>query len=182
MYTEDSDEALTARLKCDDASALETLFNRHYKPLCHYCALLTRDFAAAEEIVADLFIKIWDNRHSSDILNVKGYLFLSIRNLSLNFLQKKKNPVDSIEDITIAQHVLQDMNTPFSVLSGREANKRILTMIDLLPERQREVLLMSKIDAIDKHTIAQVLGISVRTVETTLYQAIRQLRNQLKIS
>jgi len=182
MYTDNTDEALIVRLKRNDPVALETLFNRHYKPLCHYCALFTKDFAAAEEIVADLFIKIWDNRHKSDILNVKSYLFLSVRNLSLNFIQKKKNPVDSIEDITIMQHELQDTNTPFSVLSGRESDQRILRMIERLPARQREVLLMSRIDAIDKHTIAQVLGISVRTVETTLYLAIQQLRNQLKIS
>lgn len=182
MYTEDTDEALTARLKRDDAAALETLFNRHYKPLCHYCTLFTKDFTAAEEMVADLFIKIWDNRHSSDLLNVKGYLFLSVRNLSLNYIQKKKNPVQSIEDLDGAEIIAKDMNTPFSVLSGRESDQRILNMIDRLPARQREVLLMSRIDAIDKHTIAQVLGISVRTVETILYQAIQQLRNQLKIS
>ena len=136
----------------------------------------------AEEIVADLFIKIWDNRHKIDILNVKSYLFLSVRNLSLNFIRKKKEPVDSIEDITLTQHALQDTNTPFSLLSGRESDQRILAMIERLPVRQREVLLMSRIDAIDKHTIAQVLGVSVRTVETTLYLAIQQLRNQLKIS
>lgn len=182
MYTDDTDEALTARLKRNDALALETLFNRHYKPLCHYCALFTKNFVVAEEIVADLFIKIWDNRHTSDLLNVKGYLFLSVRNLSLNFIQKKKSPVDSLEDAGIAELIIKDMNTPFSVLSGRESDQRILAMIDRLPARQREVLLMSRIDAIDKHTIAQVLGISVRTVETTLYQAIQQLRSQLKIS
>jgi len=182
MYTDNTDEALVARLKRNEPVALETLFNRHYKPLCHYCALFTKDFAVAEEIVADLFIKVWDNRHSSDILNVKGYLFLSVRNLSLNYLRKKKNPVDSMEDVTISQQQLQDLNTPFSVLSGRESDQRILQMIDRLPARQREVLLMSRIDAVDKHTIAQVLGISIRTVETTLYQALQQLRRQLKIS
>lgn len=182
MYTDDTDEALTARLKRNDAAALETLFNRHYKPLCHYCALFTKNFVVAEEIVADLFIKIWDNRHSSDLLNVKGYLFLSVRNLSLNFIQKKKSPVDSLEDAGTAELIIKDMNTPFSVLSGRESDQRIMAMIDRLPARQREVLLMSRIDAIDKHTIAQVLGISVRTVETTLYQAIQHLRSQLKIS
>lgn len=182
MYTNYTDEALTARFKCNDAVALETLFHRHYKPLCHYCALFTKDFAVAEEIVADLFIKIWDNRHVSDLLNVKGYLFLSVRNLSLNFIRKKKNPVHSIEDVGVAELMITEMNTPFSVLSGRESDQRILAMIDRLPARQREVLLMSRIDAVDKHTIAQVLGISVRTVETTLYQAIQQLRTQLKIS
>jgi len=182
MYTDDTDEALTTRLKCDDPVALETLFNRHYKPLCHYCALFTKDFTAAEELVADLFIKIWDNRHRNDILNVKSYLFLSARNISLNFIQKKKNPVDSIEDLTLSDKSLQDKTTPLSVITGREANHRILALIEQLPSRQREVLLMSRIDDIDKHTIAQVLGISVRTVETTLYLALQQLRYQLKIS
>lgn len=180
MYSEFTDEALITRLKNNDPLALETLFNRYYKPLCQYCTLYTNDYVAAEEIVADLFIRLWDSRKDNDILKVRNYLFVSVRNLSLNYKQKKKNPVDSIEDITLKPQFFQDTNTPFKILSGREADDRILLMIDKLPSRQREVLLMSRIDQIDKQTIAQLLGISVRTVETTLYQSIHQLRSLLR--
>lgn len=185
MYLEFTDEALVSRLKSDDPVALETLFNRYYKSLCHFCCVYTKDHAVAEEIVADLFIRLWDNRKETTILKVRNYLFVSARNLSLNYTQKKKNPVNSFEDLDVheQQHqVLQDHNTPFDILSGREASEHLIYMINKLPKRQREVLLMSRVDHLDKHTISQLLGISVRTVETTLYQSIHQLRTLLKQS
>jgi RNA polymerase sigma-70 factor (family 1) len=176
MYKELTDESLTALLKSGDPTALETLFRRYYKSLCQYCAIYTKDFAAAEEIVADLFIKLWEAREDSNILHLKNYLFVSARNLAFNHKQKKKAPLDFTEDLALHAHLSPDVNTPFKILSGRESYDRILRVIDTLPERQREVLLLNRVDQVDKHRIAELLGISVRTVETTLYQSIKQLR------
>ena len=182
MYLELTDEGLTDLLKKNDPLALEALFNRYYKPLCQFCAVYTKDYEATEEIIADLFIKIWDGRGDSSILNIKNYLFISARNLSINYNQKKKDPVDSIEDISFQNDLFEDTHTPFRILSGAESVSRILRLIDTLPERQREILLMSRIDQIDKRKISEVLGISIRTVETTLYQSIKELRRMLKDS
>lgn len=182
MYSELTDEALTDLLKSDDPQALETLFNRYYKTLCQLCAVYTKDYTAAEEIIADLFMKVWDNRKETNILNIKNYLFVSARNQSLNYKEKKKAPVDSIESFNLEQYLFSDQETPFRILSGRESYQKIILMIDKLPQRQREVLLMSRFDHLDKHKIAELLGISVRTVETTLYQSIKQLRELLKDS
>ncbi|HKG07394.1 MAG TPA: sigma-70 family RNA polymerase sigma factor [Pedobacter sp.] len=182
MYPELTDEALTALLKSDDHLALETLFNRYYKPLCQFCTVYTRKYEASEEIIADLFIRLWDNRNDIRITSVKNYLFVSAKNLSINHHQKKKDPVDSFEDIDAKQHILKDTKTPFQILSARESCQTIISTIEMLPDRQREVLLMSRIDNLEKNRISELLGISVRTVETTLYQAIRQLRQLLKDS
>ncbi len=73
-----------------------------------------------------------------------------------------------------------DYRTPFHILAGRESYKEIFSMIDKLPARQREVLMLSRIEHLGKERIAELLGISVRTVETLLYQSIKQLRQQLK--
>ena len=179
MYLPLTDEALMCLLKEDDQLALETLFNRYYKSLCQFCAVYTNNMEAAEEIIADLFIKLWDNRSTIAILNVKSYLFISAKNLSLNFNQKKKAPVDLLEDVSTIQHEVYDSNTPFKIISGRESYHQIMRIIDTLPVSQRQILLMSRIDNLDKHEIARVLNISVRTVETTLYQTIKRLRTLL---
>jgi RNA polymerase sigma-70 factor (family 1) len=180
MYLPLTDEALMCLLKENDHLALEALFNRYYKSLCQFCAVYTNNMEAAEEIIADLFIKLWDNRNTIAILNVKGYLFISAKNLSLNFNQKKKAPVDFLEEVGITQHIVNDNNTPFKIISGRETYHQIMRVIDTLPTSQRRVLLMSRIDNLDKQEIARVLNISVRTVETTLYQAIKRLRTLLQ--
>ncbi|WP_165851966.1 RNA polymerase sigma factor [Mucilaginibacter terrenus] len=179
-YLQFTDEELINLLRNDDHYALKALFNRYYKSLCHFCSIYINDLSAAEEIVADLFMKIWDNRLDTTILNIKSYLFTSAKNLSLNYNQKKKAPISSLEDIQLDQNLIKDGNTPLTILSGRESYRSVLEVIEKLPPSQRQVLLMSRIDGIDKREIANVLGITVRTVETTLYQAIGNLRNLLK--
>jgi RNA polymerase sigma-70 factor (family 1) len=176
MYLTLTDDVLLTLVRQDDSLALETIFNRYYKPLCDFCAVYTKDYAAAEEIVADLFIRIWDNRKDNAILKLRNYLFVSARNLALNHQKKRKTPIDYFEDLKLKEQDVTDTNTPFKILSNRESDGAILRLIDQLPARQREVLLMSRIDRLDKNMIALSLGISVRTVETTLYQAIHQLR------
>lgn len=180
MYETLTDEALAELIAKNDAKALEILFNRYYQDLCQFCAVYTKDYEAAEEIIADLFIKLWDGRKLEHIASMRSYLFTAARNLSLNYAQKKKDPVTFIEDIAPAKQNFQDINTPFRILSGRDSSATILQAIEKLPERQREVLLMSRIDQMDKHKIAGLLNISVRTVETTLYQSIKELRRLLK--
>lgn len=179
MYLPLTDDALMCLLKENDHLALETLFNRYYKGLCRFCALYTNNMEVAEEIIADLFIKLWDNRGTVTIMNVKGYLFISAKNLSLNYNQKKKPPVDFLEEMEIKQPMALDANTPFKIISGRESYNQIMRVIDTLPSSQRKVLLMSRIDNLEKHEIARILDISVRTVETTLYQAIKKMRTLL---
>jgi len=180
MYSELTDEALTGLLKQNDPLALETLFGRYYKPLCQFCAVYTKEYVIAEEIIANLFIKIWDNRQDSDIVSIKSYLFVSAKNQALNYNRKKKEPVDSIEDLNISQSALQDRNNPFKILSSRESYNGILSLIDTLPPGQRQILLMSHIDSLDNRQISRILGISVRTVDTTLYKSIKKLRLLLK--
>lgn len=182
MYPEVTDEALAELLKADDHMALETLFNRYYKTLCQISAVYTKDFEIAEEIVSNLFMKLWDNRYDSDIQQVKSYLMVSVRNLSLNYVQKKKAPVDLVESTTETLDAIADKNTPLNIITSRESYNRILRTIDTLPASQREVVLMSHVDNMNKHEIAQTLNISVRTVETTLYQSVKKLRALLKDS
>lgn len=182
MYLQLSDEELTELLKADDHLALEHLFNRYYKMLCQLSAVYTKDFEMAEEIVANLFIKLWDGRYDANVQNVKNYLSVSVRNASLNHIQKKKAPVDSIEETAQQLNEVQDQSTPLNIITSRESYNRILKLIDTLPPSQREVVLMSHVDNFDKHEIAQTLNISVRTVETTLYQSVKKLRAMLKDS
>jgi RNA polymerase sigma factor (sigma-70 family) len=180
MYPELTDEALMGLINKNDHLALETLFNRYYKSLCQFCAVYTKEYVIAEEIIANLFIKLWDNRRDAVILNIRSYLFVSAKNQALNYNQKKKDPVDSIEDLNIDQSIFQDRDNPFKILSGRESYDSILTVIDTLPPGQRQILLMSHIESLDKQQISNILGISVRTVDTTLYKSIRKLRLLLK--
>lgn len=181
-YRELNDEDLIGLIKLNDSLALEALFNRYYPPLCKFIAIHLKDYSQAEELIADLFIKLWDSRSTQDIKSVKAYLFIAAKNMAINHLQKAKNKIDYYEDYGFSVELSHTGPNPFDIISSKESYRKIIQLIGLLPERQREVLLMSRIEDLDKNTIATILGLSVRTVETTLYQAIKTLQQIVKAS
>ncbi|MGY0035100.1 RNA polymerase sigma factor [Pedobacter sp. NJ-S-72] len=178
-YNVFSDEELLALLHQDNTLSLQTIFDRYYTSLTQFSTIFTKDITISEVLISDLFIKLWDNRKQLEIRLLKPYLFQSAKNLSLNHLKKHKPLLEPLEN---HETLLSEHLTPFEILTNRESQQRILSLINLLPERQREVLLMSRIEQIDKTNIAPLLGITVRTVETTLYQAIKSLRTLLSTS
>jgi len=176
IYVSKSDEDLMSLLMNEDSFALETLFNRYYPALCKFTSIYIRDFNKAEELVADLFVKLWDKRNDLQIKSVKKYLFASAKNLSFNEIQRVKLNTLSLNDHQDYLDYPDIYLNPHDLLASRESYNEIISLINLLPERQREVLLMSRIDMLGKNMISEILGISVRTVETLLYQAVKSFR------
>ncbi|PWG80846.1 RNA polymerase sigma factor [Pararcticibacter amylolyticus] len=170
------DNEILKLMQNNDEAALEILFQRYYKMLCEFVRIYTRDDAVCEEIIADLFVKLWKNRSKLEVEHLKSYLFISARNQALNFVRKPDSPVFYMDRLEDFENFFYDEGNPHRIMSDREACDSIFSFIDLLPERQKEVLLMSRIDNLGKERIAEILSISVRTVETTLYAAVSQLR------
>jgi len=176
-YLLKTDEELLFLLKSNDSIALETIFNRYYAPLCKFTSIYLNDYSKAEELIADLFIKLWDRRVQLDIKSIKKYLFISARNIALNEIHKAKLQTSSLNDHDECLAISDDRMNPYELLISQESYEEILAVIDQLPPRQKEVLLMSRLDLLEKNNIAEILGISVRTVETLLYQSIKNLRS-----
>ena len=176
VYLAKSDEDLVALLKEQNGLALEMLFKRYYSPLCKFTSIYLKDYSKAEELIADLFIKLWDKRLSLEVKSVKKYLFVSARNAALNEIQRVKLATSSLSDHEESLLLLDGHLNPYELLSSRESYKEIIDLIHKLPERQREVLLMSRVDLLEKNNISEILGITIRTVETLLYQAVKNLR------
>ncbi|WP_443939377.1 RNA polymerase sigma factor [Pedobacter sp. MW01-1-1] len=175
-YLNKSDDALVILLLNDDSLALETLFNRYYSSLCKFTSIYLKDYNKAEELIADLFMKIWDRRKNLQITSIKKYLFTAAKNLSLNEIQKVKLSHSSLGDDEESLNYPDTYLNPHDLMASRESYSKVIGLINRLPDRQKEVLLMSRIDSLEKHIIAELLGISVRTVETLLYQAVKNLK------
>ncbi|MEJ6979099.1 sigma-70 family RNA polymerase sigma factor [Pedobacter sp. P351] len=171
-----TDKELLQLIKKNDSLALNALFKKYYSSLCKFVSIYIKDEALTEELIADLFIKIWDNRENYNISDIKNYLFVSARNMAINCLKKKILPISYVESIEDYHEVLYHEESPFQIMKNRESYDAILKIIDTLPARQREIFLMSLIDGFEKSKIALILGISIRTVETTLYTALKELR------
>ncbi len=169
---------LFERIKKSDEKAFEILFHKYYGHLCSFAAKIINDNVAAEEIVQDFFVKLWEKREQLFIeTSLKNYLFRSVKNLCLNFIQHNKTKIRH------AQIVLSEVETNFSDDGNYpeiDLFVKIEESINSLPEKRQEIFRLSRQEGLKYHKIAQKLNISVKTVETHMSLAIKSLREKLK--
>jgi RNA polymerase sigma-70 factor (ECF subfamily) len=173
------EKELIVRLKSGDQTAFELLFHFYYPGLVSYSSQFTDDHSEAEEIVQDFFVRFWQKRHQfvpGDSL--KNYFFSSVKNRSLNFLKHKRIEEKYLKEmIELSNHHLA--YEPDLYITS-ELQEKIKTGIDHLPEKCREVFIMSRIRGMKNEEIAEELYISKRTVETQISKALKVLRVELK--
>lgn len=173
------EKELVYRIMNGDQKAFELIFHFYYPGLVLYSRQFTADHSEAEEIVQDFFVRFWQKRQQlipSDSL--KSYFFSSVKNSSLNFLKHKKIEERYIKEMSeLSSHHL--MYEPDLYITSELQNK-IKNGINNLPEKCREIFIMSRIRGIKNETIASELNISKRTVETQITKALKVLRVVLK--
>ena len=173
--------ALQLRIANADESALKELHDQLYKPLLHGAMTITRSRDNAEEIVNDVFIKIWLNRatlHRVD--NLDAYLFTITRNLSLDYLRKVSgkrfyNIEEAELPIVMVEPSAEDM-----MISG-ELIKKINNEINNLPPKCRLIFKLVKVDELKYKEVAALLDISVKTVENQMSIALKKLHMAIQL-
>jgi RNA polymerase sigma-70 factor (ECF subfamily) len=172
------EKVLFDRIKKGDEKAFEMLFHKYYGHLCLFAAKIINDNVSAEEIVQNLYVKIWEKREQLTIeTSLKNYLFRSVKNLCLNFIQHNKTKIHR------AQIVLSEVENNFSDDDNYpeiDLAFKIEESINSLPEKRKEIFRLSRQEGLKYHEIAQKLNISIKTVETQMSLAIKTLRDKLK--
>lgn len=172
------EKVLFEQVKKNNEKAFETLFHRYYGHLCGFASNLIRDDAAAEEIVQDFFVKLWEKRNQLIIeTSVKNYLFRSVKNLCLNFIQHNKTKLRYTNSVLSDAKADQSVEDNFSEIDLAE---KIEESILSLPEKRREIFRLSREEGLKYREIAEKLSISIKTVETQMSLAIKTLRDKLK--
>jgi RNA polymerase sigma-70 factor (ECF subfamily) len=129
----------------------------------------------AEEIVNDIMVKIWNKREELNrIQNLETYLFVAIRNHCLNHLAQYSNYHVMLEPETSRAEIV-NLNNPEREMEWKEIYARLNKAIDELPDQCRTVFKLIKEEGFRYKQVAEILGISPRTVETQLFRAIRKL-------
>ena len=147
---------------------IDTTFRRLYQPLCLYAMhYLSGDADAAEDIVQDCFVKYWESRPT----NARGFLYTAVRNACIDSLRRRHPEV-----VAFVPHDLDGIISDAEAQSRSDLEARLWSRIDNLPERCRQVFLMSKRDGMTYSEIADELGLSVKTVEHQVSKALRRLR------
>lgn len=176
MSLTDSYHVVSAELA--DEQAFEALFKAQYSALCGYANLYLNDLDAAEDLVQDVFCKLWKNRVDTAFrTSVKSYLFRAVRNACLNLIDHQK----------VREEYFRYMRTDLPggpVSDGDESGvseleDRIRRAIDALPPERRKIFILSRYEGLRYKEIAERQGISVKTVENQMGKALAFLREEL---
>lgn len=161
-----------------DIADFEKLFKSHYSKLCSYADLFLNDRDAAEDVVQEVFFKLWKNRNELTIsTTVKSYLFRAVRNGCLNVIDHIS--VREAYKIVNEEDIRSNEGTVIDEAIVSELEQRIRETIGQLPEERRKIFMMSRFDGLKYREIADQLNLSVKTVENQMYQALRFLREKL---
>ncbi len=148
----------------------DIFFRKMYLPLGMYALRIVDDAQSAEDIVEDAFMKAWQQiEEGTEFDNFKAYMYRSVRNGCISFIRNRKE--------TVGLELVPDADEEAVDTSERDA--RIWKAIDELPEKCREVFLLSKRDGLSNDEIATQMGISVKTVKNQMTKAFSRLRDAL---
>ncbi len=162
--------------------AFKILFRLYYAKLFYIAQSYTSSKEDAEEIIQDVFVKVWKKRKSITT-NINGYLFKVTRNSCLDYLRTKKSKLSTINNTiqleALINHKALSDKSSMAILE-KELEEKIQAGIALLPEKCKKVFIKSRIEGLKNKEISEELDISVKTVENHMSKAIKHMRLHLR--
>lgn len=178
MRGEIKEKELVDGLKQGDKKAFQLLFELYSKRIFAFARGYLKSKSEAEEIVQDVFVKVWNARESINTeLSFKSYLFKITYNCIREYFNKQSR--ENRYKHEILDYAIEFDNRTEERIDYKSLLDLVEEKIALLPPRQREVILLSKKQGIPTKEIAELLEISPRTVEKHLSEALKQLKKDL---
>lgn len=158
---------------------LKQLFDKLFTQLVFSSYQIVKDYPQAEEIVQDVFVKVWQNFDDFEhVTDKKSYLFKAIKNSSLNFSRHIKVRQKYIQQEQMAHEITT--KSPEEHWSESEIKNKLYEAVNKLPDKWKEAFIKSKYDNLKYSEIAEEMDISQKTVEKYISKALHFLRKELK--
>lgn len=170
------DRHLIGLLKEGDTLGYEILFQKYYVRFVNFVKNLLKDHQAAEDIVQNVFMKVWVNRVSLHTdQSIHNWMYVLTKHEVLNHIRNRKvtTQVEQLLAPDSPDHPLTDDGADY-----RELDQRIKEFISLMPEQRRKVFMLSRYRGMTNRQIAELLDISVRTVDRHINLALTSLRKE----
>ncbi|HEY9362339.1 MAG TPA: RNA polymerase sigma-70 factor [Chitinophagaceae bacterium] len=164
----------------DDQQSFEKFYQLFFFRLYQFAYLYVHSKESAEEVVNDVFLSLWQKRKTLDTINnINVYLYVAVKNASLNWLRKNRRVFTvSIDELRVDH--LHLVPNPEILLITREFQSLILKAIEQLPPRCKIIFKLIKEDGLSYKEVASILDLSVKTVDSQLYHALKKLALVLK--
>jgi RNA polymerase sigma-70 factor (family 1) len=179
----ENDRPLTAyskelldKIAVGDEIAFRQVYCAFYKRLFQFALAIVKTREAAEEIVEDVFVRIWQQRASiPSIQNLRVYLYTATKNASLNYLSKKAR--ESITEPFDHIHIELDASgiSPEEILITAEMYRKLQEAVEALPPRCKMIFKLVREDGLRYKEIAGILNISVNTIDVHMAIAVKRI-------
>lgn len=174
-----SDQLLIKQLKDGNHSVFESLFREYFKVLTIYAKTYVKDLDLAQGLTQEVFVKLYEKKDTLNIhTSFKSFLYTSVRNQCLDYIKATKIRRGHKEIIKY-QNTGSEVDHSDTVLQV-ELQEKIYQIINGLPEQRQRIFKLSRQKGKSNQEIAEMLGISKRTVETHISNAIKSLKTNLK--
>jgi RNA polymerase sigma-70 factor (ECF subfamily) len=173
------DYSNTSQISLMDLQSFESMFRQYYQMLCAYAYRFVNDADTAEEIVQELFYKLWEKKSELQInSSLKSYLYSAVHNRCLKFIEHRN--VENRYRNYYLLHESEVDNEPQHSSNARELQGIIDDTLNSLPERCSRIFRLNRYEGLKYNEIALKLSISVKTVEANMGKALKMLRKNLK--
>lgn len=174
-----NENELLAQVAKGDDKAFGPLFH-HYRPKIYsYAYHLFGNAGLADELVQEVFLKVWVNRHKlSEVLHFEGWLFVVARNMVFDALKQQAKEANVRKEM--AELPTQDLNVVDNQILNKENEQRLQDALERLSPQQKLIFTLSRHQGMKHEEIAMHLNISRNTVKTHLVHALRTLRDTLQ--
>lgn len=167
-----------------DERALSNLYGLYARRLLHFARLITRSHELSEEVVEDVFVKLWTQRQKiMNVENLAVYLYVAVKNTALNAISHKARQFihASFDDLGV-EIDLSSQADPHNLLVTSELLQRMQQVVNALPARCRMIFKLVREDGLRHREVAEVLNISINTVDTQMAIAIKKICEALQVS
>lgn len=182
MNGNENDIALVHAFKSGDQRAEEQVFNLFFRPLCLFADGFTGQVQAAEDIVTEAFLKLFNRRNEFAALgNIKAFLYVAVRNAGISYVRTEKRHETAHRQIlaTAAEDAFISDNATQNEIIRAEVIAEIYNEIERLPVKCRDIFKLLYFQGLGTDQIARQLGISTQTVRTQKARAIQLIRTEL---
>ncbi len=170
MPSDLNEEQLVIELRLGNAKAFGLIYDRYKDSLCNYCASFVKDNGLAEDIVHEIFLKMWNNIQTlNEARSFRSWLFRIARNEALHFLRDRKQFEELSEEIR------EEDRSPLESLVNSEESVKVSGLLDHLRPAYRELMVLRIEGELSYADIASVTGLSPSSVKTHLFRARKAL-------
>lgn len=175
-----NDKELISLLQNSDEAALRAIYDTHIRQLHYFILRTAKSRQLAEDVVQDVFIKVWENRMHIDAEQpFKPYLYTIAKRHLLNLLKRVQHETYIVEEIRKYASTVED--TTDMALDFQESNAAITEAINKLPSQCREVFVRCKIKGLSYQQAAEELGITEGTVNSQMVKALKSIRSYVNL-